>query len=489
MNSKDRARAKRRTRIKLTLIYTLMVLSVILLVAGLYLIIQGYRFNRFDGSLRQGGLVQFDSVPSGASIWMDGQRLAVKTQNKLTMSAGGHKISMWKEGYKDWNKQVTVNPGEILWLHYIRLVPERLQVDTPVSFTAVASSAASYDGKKMIVMESAASPVLQLVNLDTDTPRKTALTIPVTAYTAPAEGAQQSFTIMRWAYDNRFVLVKHIYGNKTEWLSVDTENPAQAKNITTLLGVEASVIEYTRDDANTVFLLDAASSVRRANLDHKNLSGPLVQNVQSFSLYDSSTVVYVTKMDETTKKRTAAYLTVGAKKPRTVAEYADDKPVQLRIAKYFNSHYLAVLHGEDLRVLQGDLSASDAASPAPFTTYVTATVGYSVDCFGFSPDDHRFLYAQGQSALTTIDLDNKSMAQLSFASAQGREIEWIDQYHFTATTNGNLTMYDYDGTNARALTDAALNNTSALLQNGKYLYGLKAVKDSVQLARVKMTVD
>lgn len=81
------------------------------------------------------------------------------------------------------------------------------------------------------------------------------------------------------------------------------------------------------------------------------------------------------------------------------------------------------------------------------------------------------------------------MAQLSFASAQGREIEWIDQYHFTATTNGNLTMYDYDGTNARALTDAALNNTSALLQNGKYLYGLKAVKDSVQLARVKMTVD
>lgn len=67
-----------------------MVLSVISIVVVLILITQGYRFNHFDGKLEQGGLVQFNSRPTGATVSVDGMALANRTASKITLSTGPH---------------------------------------------------------------------------------------------------------------------------------------------------------------------------------------------------------------------------------------------------------------------------------------------------------------------------------------------------------------------------------------------------------------
>lgn len=491
MNKKSRKRAKRAMRIRLTLVYTLMIVSVGVLVAVLYLFIQGYRFNRYEGQLEQGGLVQFNSVPGDASILLDGSQLGIRTQNRLTITAGTHTITMRKDGYYDWSKKVTVEAGSVVWLHYVRLIPKQLTVDTPVSLAGATSSAVSYDDKKLAVVEKPSVPSFEIVNVDTDTPQKTLVSLPNGTYTAPAANEGQAFELSTWAHDNRYILIKHTYGSKVEWLSVDTANQNTVKNITRLLGVAATTVLYAKDDANTLFILDGNADVRKANVDQKTLSGPLAQNVESFDLYDNSTLVYVTKPTVTNTKYTAAYLTLGAKKPRIVAEYdnATSGAVRFAIGSYNGGHYLAVTSGDTLHVLTGDLSASDAGNPAPFADYTTLTVAGGVQYLGFSPEEQRFLYAQNATSMVTLDLDSKTSAKHDFATQQTRGINWIDRYHFTASENGGLTMYDYDGTNGHTLLAKSVDNTAVVLSNGRYMYALQPAQTGVQIARIKLILN
>lgn len=492
MNKKSRTRAKRATRIRLTIVYTLMILCVGLLVTGLYLIIQGYRYNRFEGQLEQGGLVQFESNPSGASVWLDGVQLGVKTSGKLTLTSGSHTIAMKKDGYYDWNKQVTVQPGGVLWLHYIRLVPKQLVITTPLSFTGAASSIASYDWKKIALIEDATKPAVQVVNVDSSTPQKLTVAIPATSYTAPASGESQVFELVSWAHDNRYFMIKHTYGSNTEWISVDSGSQGVAKNITTTLGVGASTVAYSMDDANKVYLLDGNADVRQANLDQKTLSGPLVQNVESFDVYDSSTITYVTKPSGDPVKRTVAYLTLGAQSSRTVAQLVGDasSPARFAIGEYDGNNYLAVSQGQAVTVYQGDLSASDAKNPAAFTKYKSFSLNSDVTFLGFSPDGQRFIYAQNANDITTLDTDSGQIASRVFATSQTRRAYWLDAYHFMANENGGLQLYDFDGTNAHTLLSTSVNNIALSAQSGRYIYALQPAADgSVQLARITMIIN
>lgn len=492
MNKKSRSRSKRATRIRLTIVYTLMILSIGLLVAGLYLIIQGYRYNRYQGQLEQGGLVQFESSPSGASVWLDDTQLGIRTGGKLTLTAGNHTISMKKDGYYDWSKQVTVQPGGVLWLDYIRLVPEQLTVTASVALTGAVSSIASYDAKKIALVEDAAQPVVQVVNVDASTPQKLTVAIPSTSYTAPASGESQSFEVVGWAHDNRYFMVKHTYGNSTEWISVDSGSQGVAKNVTTLLGVAASTVAYSKDDANKVFLLDSSADVRQANLDQKTLSGPLIQNVESFSVYDNSTITYVTQPTEANPKRIAAYLTLGAKSARTVAEFTADAsiPARFAVGKYDGNNYLTVADGSIVTVYKGDLSASDANNPAAFVKYKVITQKGNVQYVGFSPTDQRFMYAQNANYISTLDTDTGKVTSRAFATEQTRRIHWLDDDHFMANENGGLQLYDFDGTNVHTLLSAATSNIALSAQSNRYIYALQpATSGGVQLVRITMIIN
>ena len=97
-------RNKRRLRIQLTFVYTLMGLAIVSILTILVLVIQGYRYNQFDGKVEQGGLVQFNSKPSGATVTVDDAMLANKTASKVTLTAGTHTITMSRDGYGSWKK-------------------------------------------------------------------------------------------------------------------------------------------------------------------------------------------------------------------------------------------------------------------------------------------------------------------------------------------------------------------------------------------------
>lgn len=172
-----RQKNKRRKQLQLAFVYTLMVVSVLSIVTVLVLVIQGYRYNRYDGKVEQGGLVQFDSRPSGATVLLDDVQLANRTASRLTVSSGDHVVTMTRDGYSTWKKTVTVKPGAVLWLNYTRLFPTSPVVTTAASFASVSGALASPDRKELAVVQKAATPRVTLVKLDGDTPKVTQLTL------------------------------------------------------------------------------------------------------------------------------------------------------------------------------------------------------------------------------------------------------------------------------------------------------------------------
>lgn len=487
----NRKAKKRALRIRLTVVYSLMTVAILMLVAGLYFIIQGYRFNWFDGKIEQGGLVQFNTAPTGADVWLDQTRLANKTQSKLTVSTGNHSVTMQKQGYLAWKKDVTVRAGQILWLDYARLVPSTLSPENVVQLTTGSNGKISYDTKTYAIIENPSEPNLTLVGLDDTTPAKRQLVLPESAYTLPAEGETQAFTLYAWAYDNRYLLIKHTYGEHTEWISFNTADGKTAKNLTHVLGINAIDVQYAKDDANTLLMLDTSGDVRKTNIDQKTVSGPLVQNVHDFTMFGTTTIVYTTNQDPTTHVRTAGYLTIGATAPRAVyqAPADDTSALHISINKYYGKVYQVVSLGDNLTIYTGDLVASDTKDPAPFAQVAAIDSKSPIEYLGFSPDQHRFVYAGGGNHVLSYDLDLGTSDAIILQAPPQTGVDWIDEYHFVTIEDSTLRMYDYDGTNGHDMMKNVVASDVSLLQSGKYLNAITATDGVTHLTRVKMIID
>ncbi len=474
-------------RLRLTLVYTLMVLSVAGLVALLFFIMSGYRFNRYDGKVEQGGLVQFDTKPGGADIWVDQAHLGNKTPTKITVTAGTHTISMWRDGYHEWRKNVVVGGGTILWLDYARLVPKILQELTVIPDTKPSSSVASSDSKQLAYVMDATQPVVSVVNLDTDTPKAENITIPATVYTAPAANEASTFTVDSWSNDGRYLLIRHAYGQKLEWLTLDTNGSHDAVNISALFSIETNDVQFSLSDASILYLLTSAGELRRGDVKAGTLASAMVSNVESFSQFDNSTLTFVTKVDALTKNRSVGYVTSGASAPRLVRSFADDGATAVRFAiqRYYNQNHFVIAYGTQVDILTGDLPSSDVKNPAALETLATFTVAGGVSEIIPSPDSHRFVMLRSDTGVSVYDLELKQVGRVEFSRPIG--VMWTDEFHYaTVAAGGAVRLYDFDGTNGHDLLTSSIGGAVAMTPNGKYFYGFTTGQATPELTRVKL---
>jgi hypothetical protein len=477
---------KRRIRARLTFVYTLMALAVIAGVAILVLVIQGYRYNRYDGKIEQGGLVQFDSRPSGATVTLDGTQLSAKTASKLTVSAGSHEVTMSRSGYLSWSKTVTVKAGSVLWLNYARLYPEKPVISTTTTYDAFTGALTSPNRKQLVVVASPAQAVLSLVSLNDETPSPRKVIITSSAVTAASDETTSVFRLVAWDSDSQFVLVQHAYDGKQEYLSVDTSG-GTATNITRSLGVTISRIEYAIGDRSTVYILTDTHEVRRGDLSASTISGPLLSNIADFAQADRSTLTYETRRDDA-GVRSVGYLTNGAARPRTVHTVTDDgtTSMKFRMGAYYGDDYLVLAYGDTTTIYTADVPSSDSSSTLSWKRVGWLSTAGGVSYLGFSPDSERFVYAQMASSALTYDLETDVIAKTTFESTMARPADWIDSFHVGATTGGSALFYDFDGTNSRKVATGVVDAPIAISENDNYLYYFATDGAATVLKRVKL---
>jgi outer membrane lipoprotein-sorting protein len=473
--------SKRKQLIQRTAVYSFMTIAVVSLVTVLVLVMLGYQFNRNEGRIEQGGLLQFDSRPNGANVTIDGNAFGTRTPSKTTLSSGQHFITMTRTGYQTWQKSVDIVPGSVTWLNYSRLIPVDLQPSSVADFSRVSSTAVSQDAKWMAIKENAADASIRLANLTGDDVSLKTIDIPTTVYT---KAKKHVFTIEKWDPDSRYILVQHTYDTKREWLVVDAENVGASQNVSRLLDIDASKIVFSDGDSRVLYA-QIGTDIRRINLSEATMSRPLVDNAADFSLYKTSTIVFTTTQDTATKQKSVGFYKEGADKPQIVRSYDDSKSTALNFAigEYFGDTYFAISNGHNVEVFESSLDDVTKAKPVANFTASAAVDHLSIVTNG------RFIIVQHGAAYTTYDLEFKksTSTQLKGTSAVNDELRWLDNYTVWSDRDGMVRLYEFDGANQHDIMPVVPGLSVTLSPNATYIYGINKTNDGAyHLQRVRL---
>jgi hypothetical protein len=482
------APSKRRQLIQRIVVYSLMSIAVVALVIVLVFVMLGYQLDQANGKIEQGGLVQFDSLPNGADITIDGANFGTQTASKTTMTSGQHFITMEKSGYKTWQKSIDVVPGSVLWLTYARLIPKDLPPTNVATYPSLSSTASSPDDKWMAAVEDAVTPTIRLADLSQSPIKFSELALPGGSYTHPSDGKTQSFSLVTWDPGSRYLLVKHTYDDaKMEWLVVDTQDVSQTKNVTALLDIDASSIVFSGNNSSILYA-QIGTDVRKIDLDAATLSRPLVSNVAEFSLFNNTSIAYTTLLDPVTKMRTVGYYQDGAAQAYPIRSYNDDgqAPLHIAIGTYFGQTYVAINYGDTLTVLDGNLPQGSASPPLSHVSSATLPGGAQ---YLTIMNDGRFVVAQNGSIYQVYDIELKktTTTTLKGTSPVTKQLSWLDNYMVWSDRDSMVRLYEFDGANQNDIMPVTPGFSVTLSPDSKYIYGMiKSNDGQFHLERVQL---
>jgi hypothetical protein len=480
--------SKRRQPLVRTAVYSFMTLCVVAIVTLLMFIVLGYSFNEHDGKIEQGGLLQFASTPTGADVTLDEMELGPATNSKATVSAGSHSVSYDRDGYRSWKKTISIEPGQIGWLSYARLIPKNIAPTSLRTFPVLTNALASPQYKYMVLHEAADKPSFVLANIEGDTVRYEELVLPAESYTVPAVGKSQSFTAELWSRDENAVLVKHTYNdNQVEWLLLNRDSPERSVNISASFGITPVKLQFAGTGSRLLFV-QTDDVVRRINLDDQTLSRPLATKVAHFTGYDDKTIVYASTADDK-NLRHIGYAATDINVPVVLATYPNDgQPLYADMSNYFSKKYLATVHGTQMTVTAGSLpTLTDKGSMKSFAkqTIPAGTTDVAMS------RNHRFAVAQLPDGYATYDIELKKYDRTTWATQPTiqRPLEWLDDYMFWSDAGGILRFYEFDGANQQNIMPVTEGFSAGVSSNDKYVYGVLKTDKGFEFKRARLILE
>lgn len=475
-------------------VVSVMAVAVVAGVAVLTALTLGYGFSQKDGRIEQGGLLQMGSTPSGATVTVNGTPFGSQTPTKLVSQPGDYALTMTKQGYRTWQKTVPIQAGNITWVAYPRLIPQKLEAEHTLAYPATASSAlVSGSSKRYAVLLAADKPTVSVAMLDGDEPTAREYTLPTTIYTAPSSDAPtSSFEIEAWTGNEKKLLLKHTYGapHQVEWLVFDLDNPDESVNINRSLGITGNVTTpiFTRGDGMELYAI-VDGSVRILDLGAQTLSHPLVDHVVDYRLYGDEFVLYVKEAADNTQE--VGYVRKDYKQPRPVKKLAADSSVQAQfdIGKYYDKYYFLISHGREAELLSSPSLPDDTTSKLTLTHTQTLTLDNGVIDVNIT-DNGQFATIQDGDSFSTFNLEIMKLTKADLvhgSSATPQKLKYLDGYLLWGSNDGKLRTYEFDGENQHDIMPLLPALGATLSPSGKYLYGFTQVDDkTIALSRVQL---
>jgi hypothetical protein len=294
------------------------------------------------------------------------------------------------------------------------------------------------------------------------------------------------FTIDQWDRGGRYLMVKHAYNDKIEWLVVDRQDGKVVTNMTRDFDM-AFTKAFFADNSATVLYAMVDGTIRKVNLRDQTISAPMVSNVTEFQLY-GDVVAYVHSPDPLTGNRQAGVMKDGQK---AVTLYTSSSPAQvpvhISLSHYFDKDYVVISDGAKVIAYGGKFPANqDDRSQMSFA----ATFSFSTDValLQLSPSG-RFIIAQNAGSYVGYDLERLELSPVAMlaGTTEPRPLEWLDDYYVWSDRSDTLTMREFDGANQHAINQVVSGFDATLSPNGRWLYTIgKSTDGHYQLQRVRM---
>lgn len=450
--------------------YGVMTLATIILTAVAIFYAMGYRFNQNDLSFEQGGLLQMQSTPSGAKVYIDSTLQSSNTPMRANLSAGTHTVELRSNGYVAWQKTFYLAAGQVLWLDYSHLLPTDITTTATDIFASAVDSLASPNHKWSLVQIGTNQPTFKLVNYsDTDKPVVTDFTIPDDQLTK-VNDAYGVFTIKEWDLNSRYILVEHTNGDTHELLRLDRENPSNTVNVSRTFSLNISEAHFAGGNANKLYA-KTDSVLRSLDIGSNSASAALINNLEKFVVYDDDVVAFVALQDVDG---------AGVTKQKVVGIYSDNKEIDIKIyspettlnlayTEYSHHAYLAINSGGTGTTILRDPTATNQESSEIAMLNMPSL---PVNWMKFNSTG-RILAVGNGNEVATYDLDLDMPTSWTIAGAQiTKPLQWLDDYYFWVNAGDTLKIFEYDGNNERDITSVIEASSASLSADGKFLFSI-----------------
>lgn len=480
--------SKKQLLIQRSIVVAVMFISIVVIVTGTILFILGYRLDGIDGRLEQNALVQFDSRPNGAAVNIDGAPSGVQTAGKRSVMAGERTFRMTRDGYRPWQRTLTLQPGTLTWLDYARLVPNNVQTQSVRTYESVAGMKAAPDYQTIVVQPRADVPSFDIVDIRSPEVKAASVQLPADVLSGTTtEGTTHAYEMVRWDKGGRYLLVKHTDGDAQEWILFDTDNVSESVNISRLFSIPLSDVQFAGTNGTLLYGL-SDGVVRKLDIGNATISRGLVSNVTSFNMYETSLFTYVATDPATPGKRVAGLYRDGDRDPYIIRAVNDETtPLMIYTARHQNNDYITVLEGQEVTVLKGRYPTGTDSLDRYMNVATTFSTESPVDQMMISPGGDYVLARSGRSLQSyEVEYDRLTMSTLQSSESTVRPLSWLTDAQLTNTVDGRLTMRDFDGTNVQDIMAIDSNFEVTLSQNGRYIYGITQSNGTSRLERAVM---
>jgi hypothetical protein len=486
--------SKKQLLLQRVIVSTITVLAVLIIATGTILFILGYRLDSDKGRLEQGALIQFDSVPAAADIAIDSEPTGARTSAKRSVIAGAHSFVVSKDGYESWAKSLTLKAGTLTWLDYIRLVPKDLTPETVASYTSVVGEKASPDLKTLIVQEKSGTPAFQLVDLTAQNIKTSELSLPTSLYSdASNDKVKHTFILDHWDNGGRFVLLKHRYDNKVEWIVMDTQNIGESVNLTRLLSISVTSLRFAGTSGNLLYGLLSDGTVRKLDLSAGTISRALMSNVKTFDVFETNLLTYTGTDPEKSSRQVAGVYRDGDDAPHILRRVDSlNTPLKIDATRYYNDNYIAISEGLKVTILQGNYPTSSSEDITSMQVHGEFSASANVERLTFS-EDGDYLVAQFGLNFIGYEVEHQRMTNASVPATGDNSLSptlhWLDGAYLWLDYGGSLVIREFDGTNSHTINTVVEGFDATLSPNGRFLYSISKTGDMHHLQRVKMILD
>ena len=448
-------RKQRSYMVRLFIGYFLVATALVLTAIILLYHASGFGITR-GGKVIQNGLVFVSSKPGGADVYINGQRYKDKTNTRMLLQAGKYNFRVQREGYKPWNRAISIEEGSVVHYDYPFLVPEQLATNSVKTYQTRPLLVTNSPDRRFVFIQNGADFTAFDV-YDTQIPDKAPLSYKIPSTIFGLTSGTHSWELVEWANDSSHILLKHITTNEdkkvaSEYIVIDREDAAKSFNLTTKLG--GTALKITLDDKkfDRYFLFDQANK----KLYTATFAAPspklALESVEHFKGYGQDKLLYATTQGAPEGK--AVVKLEDGNSTYTIRQISVSDTYLLDMAYFDGSWYVLMgskaddrsyLYKDPQQTLRSDSQA--ALVPVAVLKVAGATnVEFS--------SNTRFVMVQSGQSVAVYDAENEKGYQYVLQQTMDTpqtHVKWMDGHRLIFVSGGKTVFCDYDNTNYQTL--------------------------------------
>ena len=478
----DRERKKRIQTIKLIITEILMVVTVVAAVIILTFVAMGYNVNK-DGDLAQSGLLQIKSIPTGATVAIDGGNVSAKTNTSKMLSAGEHSLKLTKDGYDSWSKDIESKSGWLLKLDYPRLFLKNRTIEKVREYEKnIQIISYSMDGGQILYkIEQEDSWVL--LNISGNDVNETRLDF--SKYIG-----NNTVKEIHWNKNNDKVLIRTKNGDKNEWVLINLRSLDSSINVTKEFNLEIAKIDFLTDSGDRLIVLESGD-LRIISVNDKTVSQVLAKNVEDFA-HDEENIMYVGAITPTTKildrlRDKGEYS--ADRLMRAIMFYSDNADdvfvmetglgtsIKIALSNYLGKDYLTIAENNNLKIYRG-IYPKGNENLSDMEQVLEGELKITPNELKVWTDGELIMAKNGKD----IAMFDAELAKLSEYEVESENIFFPEKYMVGVVADSKLIIRDFDGENRRELTTAE-GSGGVISKNDRWLYYSLVVEGKTNIFR------